>query len=109
MLREVTGRLTTRIRNTDQIYRFGDNVFLALLPEASLRGALLVAHRSQSSVAELLSLGDEWPESHVAVRVGVASFEGGAQDKARNWKNIVLRAEFSLRGPRGEPTLPIPV
>ena len=102
LLREVTGCLNTRIRRTDQIFRFGNDAFLALLPEASLHAAVLVATRSQNMVSNLFSPTDDEMRSQVGVRVGYASFDGTATETAQDWKNVVLRAEYSLLRPGDE-------
>ena len=81
---------------------------MALLPEASLRAAVLVAYRSRGAVAELLSPEDEEARSRVDVRIGVASFDGAAREIPQDWQNVVLRAEYSLFGPRGETGQPTP-
>jgi diguanylate cyclase (GGDEF)-like protein len=108
LLQDVTQRFSSRIRRSDQLYRYTDNELLALLPDAPLRGALLVADRSRSEIEELLeSAGLEEPDLPT-LRYGFATYDGNEHETPQEWSNIVKRAEFSLSIPvaLGEPTPP---
>lgn len=51
VLREVSARLKSSVRDTDVVARYGGEEFVVLLPSTQLAGALVVAERVRKSVA----------------------------------------------------------
>lgn len=70
VLREVTRRLRTGLRDTDAIARVGGEEFMVLLPQVSPSGALELAERLRAVVAQQPVLLPA--EVHVTISIGVA-------------------------------------
>jgi diguanylate cyclase (GGDEF)-like protein len=81
VLAQVGERSRQAVRASDTVGRFGGDEFMAILPEASLAGALAVAEKLLESIALPYVL--ERAQARVSVSVGVAIFpEDGADADA---------------------------
>jgi diguanylate cyclase (GGDEF)-like protein len=75
VLQELARTIKACLRNTDTGYRYGGEEFVALMPEANLATALLVAERLRQRFADLtLDLGDAMPV-HCTISIGVAELQ----------------------------------
>jgi diguanylate cyclase (GGDEF)-like protein len=103
-LRAVAGSLLSATREYDLAARFGGDEFCVLLPETDLEGALVVAERIRSLVAQTR-------KPPITVSVGVAAHRGGAitpGELIALADRAAYRAKFSGRNtvavpPSGDP------
>ncbi|ALK95497.1 diguanylate cyclase [Massilia sp. WF1] len=82
VLREVAARIKAELRMSDALGRFGGEEFVALLIDAELESASVVAQRIRASVADqpfLLGDGQGLP---VTVSIGVAALGGVEREQA---------------------------
>jgi diguanylate cyclase (GGDEF)-like protein len=106
LLEELLQQLTLRVRHSDQIYRYDDNIFLTLLLESTLPGALMVAERSKSLLSNIqLESGDDEMDQ-IEIQLGVASYEGSKENAPKDWLSVIMRAEYSLSRPSYFPDSP---
>jgi diguanylate cyclase (GGDEF)-like protein len=90
VLRDVAAILTRDLREIDTAARYGGEEFILLLPETSLQGAMLVAHRLRQAVehANFLTGTGAQPgvepsgePEHLTISIGVALFPEEAMFK----------------------------
>jgi len=92
VLREVTLRMTSHLRETDILCRYGGEEFAAILPNCKIQEAVEVAERVRCSVQEKairLVPGNEIP---VTVSIGLSSFP----EAARSEKLLLDSADKAL-------------
>ncbi len=73
VLREVAVRIKAELRLSDALGRFGGEEFVALLIDAPLADALVVAERIRASIADLAFLLPDGSARAVTVSIGVAT------------------------------------
>ncbi len=83
VLAEVAGVLANVIRNTDYVFRYGGEEFLAILPETDPAMAHAVAERVRRGVEG---------ETEVTISLGVASYLKAADNK----ESLIRRADEAL-------------
>jgi diguanylate cyclase (GGDEF)-like protein len=67
-----------RIRTTDLAGRYGGEEFCVMLPNTSIKGALVIAERIRKSAEDLrVPIGDGQPPVGRTVSIGVAEFSAG--------------------------------
>jgi diguanylate cyclase (GGDEF)-like protein len=104
-LRQVAASLREATREYDVAARFGGDEFCVLLPETELDGALVVAERIRSHVAQSAA------EPRITVSIGVAAHRGGRltpDELVALADRAAYRAKFSGRNtvavpPSGDP------
>jgi two-component system, cell cycle response regulator len=73
-------------RNGDQIYRYGGEEFLILLPEQDLEAGLVAANRFRQAIQEIAISHDGNPANGiVTISAGVASFSGSENQSIEGW------------------------
>lgn len=82
VLREVAARIKAELRMSDALGRFGGEEFVALLIDADLESASLVAQRIRASVAGQSFLLGEGQGLEVTVSIGVAALDGVDREQA---------------------------
>jgi len=84
------------LRKTDEIFRWGGEEMVVILPEQSLTDALKVAESLRAGV-EKLSIKNEMSNPQVVtVSFGVASFFPGKNNTEIGWENIIKDADDAL-------------
>ena len=73
MLRAIAEILTSKARSVDVLARMGGDEFLVILPETDKSGAVMVAERYRTAIANA-----HWPNWRVTVSIGVASSDAQA-------------------------------
>ena len=69
------------LRRSDQLYRFGGEEFVCLLPNVNAEGARMVAERIRKSFADVITLVPEG-EVHATISIGVAASRDGSRQRA---------------------------
>jgi diguanylate cyclase (GGDEF)-like protein len=73
-LREVAKAMTKTVsRCTDLVARYGGEEFAVLMPDTSLRGAVIIAERVRDSIENLALPQKDAPAGHVTASLGVVS------------------------------------
>lgn len=72
LLADIASALAGTLRLSDSMYRFGDDEFAILLPDADLPTAAVVAERCRDAVAAL-----RWRAGRPTISVGVAELQNG--------------------------------
>jgi len=86
LLREVASVLRSTLRNSDEVYRYGDDEFAVLLPDVEVGAAFQAAERCRVEIETITSDGVP-----TAASFGVAQSSGG-----RSAEDILSRAEIAL-------------
>jgi diguanylate cyclase (GGDEF)-like protein len=82
VLREVAARIKAELRMSDALGRFGGEEFVALLIDADLESASLVAQRIRASVANQSFLLGDGQGLAVTVSIGVAALDDADREQA---------------------------
>ena len=82
VLREVAARIKAELRMSDALGRFGGEEFVALLIDADLGSASIVAQRIRASVADEPVLLPDGQSLSVSVSIGVATLDDFERDRA---------------------------
>ncbi len=86
VLQLVARTLLGTCRNGDQIYRYGGEEFLILLPEQDLEAGLVAANRFRQAIQEIAIPHDGNPANGiVTISAGVASFSGLENKSIEGW------------------------
>jgi diguanylate cyclase (GGDEF)-like protein len=98
VLREVAARIKAELRMSDALGRFGGEEFVALLIDADLESASLVAQRIRASVAGQSFLLGDGQGLEVTVSIGVAALDGVDREQAVEEvaSALVARADQAL-------------
>ena len=77
LLRTFSAMLNDQIRSADIAGRYGGEEFCVVLPNTSVKGALVIAERIRKAMADIkIAVGDGRPPDGRTVSVGVAEFAG---------------------------------
>ena len=90
-LRHIAGRMTQALAPRDRVGRLGGEEFLVLLPGSTMARALAEAERLRLAVRQA-PLQEEAALVVLSVSIGVAAWQGGAEDTAR----LLARADEAL-------------
>jgi diguanylate cyclase (GGDEF)-like protein len=98
VLREVAARIKAELRMSDALGRFGGEEFVALLIDADLESASLVAQRIRASMAGQSFLLGDGQGLEVTVSIGVAALDGVDREQAVEEvaSALVARADQAL-------------
>ena len=101
VLVKVAEKVVEIARRCDQVYRYGGEEILVILPETSADGASALGRRVHASVEELAMAHADSPSEVVTLSVGIGSGgEGGAYPPS--WHGALDEAEKSLDMARQE-------
>ena len=92
VLRATAETLSKCVRSTDLLARYGGEEFCALLPSLGMEGALDLAERIRTRVAQL-SFESEKDSFHVTVSIGVASYLSA---KHQSFEDLVADADAAM-------------
>ena len=92
LLNELGNRLKRYVRETDTIFRYGGDEFVAVLSPCDLETARIVAERIRSSIQKTPFLADESLSVSFTVSIGVALFP----DHAQNTQAIIEAADQAM-------------
>ena len=92
VLRAVAQTLQSRLRAQDQIGRFGGEEFLAILPDTSLDGALVLAEALRAAVE---AMPTQWGAHSIACTISIGVC-GGAITGADTVDGVVAAADAAL-------------
>ena len=103
LLSEIASAIRGAARETDPVFRYGGDEFVAILPHTDAAGLLLAADRMRNAVSSVGGSGSRWAAGDVtiAASVGTASFpeDGGTAE------DVLLAADracfVAKRGGRG--------
>ena len=77
ILKKVANSMSLQLRKTDSLSRYGGEEFVAILPDADLKGARIVAEKIRTAVHESLNI------AKVTVSVGISVFpKNGRKEEA---------------------------
>jgi two-component system cell cycle response regulator len=92
ILKEMGERIQSQVRDTDLIFRYGGDEFIALLKGADLSTAMTVGERIRKAVEQSIFLKDEALAFRTTVSVGVALFPEHAISK----RDILEAADYAM-------------
>lgn len=93
-LREVAKAMTKTVsRCTDLVARYGGEEFAVLMPDTSLRGAVIIAERVRISIGNLVLPQIDAPAGHVTASLGVVS---GRFLKGTSIVDVLTEADIQL-------------
>jgi diguanylate cyclase (GGDEF)-like protein len=96
VLKAVSRALMNAARSGDQVYRYGGEEFLILLPEQSLDDGLVAAERYRQAIEQLAIPHDSNPPDNiVTISAGVASLSHSEGKSVEAWLN---EADAALYG-----------
>lgn len=75
VLRQIGSILSTTVRDTDRVGRYGGEEFLGFLPETDIQGAVIQAERLRYQVAECPFIVEEGKILQLTVSIGVAQYD----------------------------------
>ena len=90
-LKHVSALLHDHMRDVDRLARFGGEEFLVMLPGVTQTVALAVAERVRQHIATT-PLVHAGPPIEISISIGVAQWNGGAEDLSR----LLIRADAAL-------------
>ncbi len=93
VLREIAARAMRQLRSVDLVGRLGGEEFVVVMPETSLAGALVVAERLRTAIAdEPFAIRGESRKLPVTISIGVAV----AGDEKDTLESLLKRADDAL-------------
>jgi diguanylate cyclase (GGDEF)-like protein len=93
-LREVARAMTKTVsRCTDLVARYGGEEFAVLMPDTSLRGAVIIAERVRNSIGSLVLPQKDARAGHVTASLGVVS---GSFLKGTSIVDVLTEADIQL-------------
>lgn len=96
MLKRVAQALSSGLRSTDAVGRYGGEEFLIVLPETDLAGARVVADKLRRLVADVRSPMEDGEEAAVTVSIGLASRSDHTRPVEAAAREILERADQAL-------------
>ncbi len=94
ILKEVAGTFRRTSRLSDDIFRFGGEEFVVILPDQDVEGSVVVAERIRKDI-ESLSIENKGSDRGIlTVSCGVAAFN--EEDKQGKWDAVLNRADRAL-------------
>ena len=98
VLREAAARIKAELRMSDALARFGGEEFVALLIDADLDSATMVAERIRAGIADAPFVLADGAALAVSVSIGVATLDDFARDHAAESvaQRLVARADEAL-------------
>jgi diguanylate cyclase (GGDEF)-like protein len=92
IIKEIANIMRRSVRSIDLTARYGGEEFVVILPEVDAGGAIVVAERLRSSVADYRFRG-EGGQLRVTVSIGVAEFK---PERMRSASEIIAEADKAL-------------
>lgn len=89
-LRLIAEALAETVRMPDRLGRWGDDLFLVVLPETDLQGARRIAERFREAVADVEIEADQRARINMTVSVGITAYRRG--DDLRGLLDRAVRA-----------------
>jgi len=100
VLREVAKAIKLNIRPSDEVFRYGGEEIVVVLPEQGIEGAFSIAQRICQAVRALNILHPKGVDHMVTVSIGAATCEAGS--RCRDWKDVLEDADRALYRAKGE-------
>ncbi|MBN4055166.1 diguanylate cyclase [bacterium AH-315-K03] len=94
-LQRITKAIKSNLRDSDQLYRYGGEEFLLLMPDSVNGEGFSGAERIRFAVSNLQDPHVKSPLGHLTVSIGVAS------QKAGGWEDLLKSADKALYGAKG--------
>jgi diguanylate cyclase (GGDEF)-like protein len=98
VLRSVARALANGCRGGDQVYRYGGEEFLLVLPAQSLEGGHRSAERLRAAVEALNIPHSASPSKRITVSMGVAMLAAGEGKSAAAWVKQADAALYRAKG-----------
>ncbi len=94
VLKRVVDAISEALRLSDDIYRFGGEEFVVILPDQSLEGTRAAAERVRDAIESVQLEHTGVSRGIVTISCGVASFTDS--DKTDKWESLLNRADKAL-------------
>ena len=94
VLKQLVRRIEETVRGVDQVFRYGGEELLVLLPETHLSGAATMARRICSAIHDMAIPHEESPLGRLTISCGLAGLPGAAAVKT--WRDLVEVADQAL-------------
>jgi diguanylate cyclase (GGDEF)-like protein len=95
-LQQITRAIKSNLRDSDQLYRYGGEEFLLLMPDTDISDAVVGAERIRLAVEAMNEPHTESPYGRLTVSIGVDSKRAG------DWEDLVRYADLALYKAKGE-------
>lgn len=86
----IANAIRSTMRETDQLFRYGGEEILLLMPETGVQNANLAAERARKAVQVMAIPHKGSPLDKVTISIGIASTKG------KKWEELVTRADEVL-------------
>lgn len=93
-LQEIAAHIRDGLRNSERVYRYGGEEFLAILPETSLPGAIIAAERLLDALEHKSIPHAASPLGQLSFSVGIAAREGN--DTETSMASLIKQADAQL-------------
>lgn len=94
ILKRLTRQIEQTVRGVDQLYRYGGEELLLILPETQLSGGAITAHRICIAIHELAIPHEDSCHGVVTISCGLAGLPGASG--VRSWLDLVKCADQAL-------------
>jgi len=91
-LTEIGGILSSCVRESDILARYGGDEFVAVLPETPAAGAMVIAERIRYSIANHIFLAAQGLEARLSASIGIAAYP----DHALTPEGLVQKADQAM-------------
>jgi diguanylate cyclase (GGDEF)-like protein len=95
ILRQIASAIKSALRRSDEIFRYGGEEIVVILPDQALDGTRISAERVVQQVRALCLVHQSSDKRQVTISCGVAIFDR-ASDANSAWTNIIDRADKAL-------------
>ncbi len=85
LLQIIASTISTHLRDTDMLFRFGGDEFVAVLPHTDVQGAIDVAKRILDAIQKIKL--DECPDGNIALSIGLSMLHAG-DDMKKFFKRV---------------------
>lgn len=96
LLKRVAQVLTSGLRSSDSVGRYGGEEFLLVLPETGLVGARVVADKLRRLVEEVRTPMEDGEQASVTVSIGLASLEAAGLPPEPTARDLIRLADQAL-------------
>jgi diguanylate cyclase (GGDEF)-like protein len=96
LLKRVAQAISSGLRGTDAVGRYGGEEFLLVLPETDMDGAVAVAEKVRDLVAQAAVTADNDDEASVTLSVGLATLAGPAENGPHTPRDLIAAADRAL-------------
>lgn len=92
VLQEISKKINTLLRNSDEIFRYGGEEFVILLPEQDIGGSLKAAEKIRRAIYKQKKEHSESWYGRITISCGVSAYEPGVE----TWEEVLALADKAL-------------